>query len=242
MLVGLATYLYGYRYLPARVERSKHEGSRLSAADRRIIVALIAVMFITVFQSTSYYQLFNVMPIWMQQHVALDVGRFRIPIPWYQSISSFASIVGVPLLFWLWQRQAVRRREPDELAKIGTGACIAAASNLILVAAVLGSGGAPIQPLWPLLYCIGLGIGFLYYWPTLLALVSRAAPAKVNATLMGICFMSLFVSNILIGWIGSFYEKMRPVEFWALHAAIAGSGGLLILFFGRRLSRALRPA
>jgi POT family proton-dependent oligopeptide transporter len=242
MLVGLATYLYGYSHLPARVARSKHEGGRLGAADRRIIVALIAVMFITVFQSTSYYQLFNVMPIWMQQHVALDVGRFRIPIPWYQSISSFASIVGVPLLFWLWQRQAVRRREPDELAKIGTGACIAAASNLILVAAVLGSGGAPIQPLWPLLYCIGLGIGFLYYWPTLLALVSRVAPAKVNATLMGICFMSLFVSNILIGWIGSFYEKMRPVEFWALHAAIAGSGGLLILFFGRRLSRALRPA
>jgi POT family proton-dependent oligopeptide transporter len=242
MLVGLATYLYGYRYLPARVARSKHEGGRLGAADRRIIVALIAVMFITVFQSTSYYQLFNVMPIWMQQHVALDVGRFRIPIPWYQSISSFASIVGVPLLFWLWQRQAAHRREPDELAKIGTGAWIAAASNLILVAAVLGSGGAPIQPLWPLLYCIGLGIGFLYYWPTLLALVSRAAPAKVNATLMGICFMSLFVSNILIGWIGSFYEKMRPVEFWALHAAIAGSGGLLILFFGRRLSRALRPA
>jgi POT family proton-dependent oligopeptide transporter len=242
MLVGLATYLYGYRHLPARVARSKHEGGRLGAADRRIIVALIAVMFITVFQSTSYYQLFNVMPIWMQQHVALDVGRFRIPIPWYQSISSFASIVGVPLLFWLWQRQAARRREPDELAKIGTGACIAAASNLILVAAVLGSGGAPIQPLWPLLYCIGLGIGFLYYWPTLLALVSRAAPAKVNATLMGICLMSLFVSNILIGWIGSFYEKMRPVEFWALHAAIAGSGGLLILFFGRRLRRALRPA
>jgi POT family proton-dependent oligopeptide transporter len=154
------------------------------------------------------------MPIWMQQHVALDVGSFRIPIPGYQSISSLASIVGVPLLFWIWRRQASRRREPNELAKIGIGAWIAAVSNLILVAAVLASGGAPIHPLWPLLYCIGVGIAFLYYWPTLLALVSRAAPAKVNATLMGIAYMSLFVSNILIGWIGGFYEKMQPSVFW----------------------------
>ena len=56
MLLGLATYLYGYRYLPARVERRKFEGARLTAAERRIVYALIAVMIITIFQSTSYYQ------------------------------------------------------------------------------------------------------------------------------------------------------------------------------------------
>jgi POT family proton-dependent oligopeptide transporter len=83
------------------------------------------------------------------------------------------------------------------------------------------------------------GIAFLYYWPTLLALVSRAAPAKVNATMMGVAFMSLFVSNILIGWVGGFYEKMRPIDFWAMHAAIAATGGVLVMLFGRRLSRAL---
>jgi proton-dependent oligopeptide transporter, POT family len=64
----------------------------------------------------------------------------------------------------------------------------------------------------------------------------------VNATLMGLVFMSLFISNNLIGWIGGFYEKMTPAQFWALHAAIAVCGGLLVLLFGRRLSRTLyRP-
>ena len=82
----------------------------------------------------------------------------------------------------------------------------------------------------------------MYYWPTLLALVSRAAPAKVNATMMGLAFMSLFISNNLIGWIGGFYEKMSPAEFWAMHAAIAAGGGLLVVLFGRGLSRALHPA
>jgi POT family proton-dependent oligopeptide transporter len=242
MLLGLATYLYGYRYLPARVERREFEGTRLTAADRHIVFALIAVMIITIFQSTSYYQIFNVNPIWIQQHVALDVGGFRIPIPWYQSLNSLFSIVGVPLVFWIWRRQALRHREPDELAKIGMGAWIAAASNLILVAAIFGSGDALVHPIWPFLYSALLGISFLYYWPTLLALVSRAAPAKVNATLMGLAFMSLFISNNLIGWIGGFYEKMSPAQFWAMHAAIAAGGGLLVVLFGRGLSRALHPA
>ena len=30
---------------------------------------------------------------------------------------------------------------------------------------------------------------------------------------MGPAFMSLFISNNLIAWIGGFYEKMRPAEF-----------------------------
>jgi POT family proton-dependent oligopeptide transporter len=242
MLLGLATYLYGYRYLPARVERRKFEGTRLTAAERRIVYALIAVMIITIFQSTSLYQLYNVNPIWIQQHVALDLGSFRLPVPWYQSINSVFSIVGVPLVFWIWRHQASRRREPGDLAKIGTGAWIAAASNLILVAAIFASGDAPVHLIWPFLYSAALGISFLYYWPTLLALVSRAAPAKVNATLMGLAFMSLFISNNLIGWIGGFYEKMRPAEFWAMHAAIAAGGGLLVVLFGPRLSRALNAS
>jgi len=175
MLLGLATYLYGYRYLPARVERRKFEGTRLTAAERRIVYALIAVMIITIFQSTSYYQLYNVNPIWIQQHVAADVGSFRIPVPWYQALNSLSSIVGVPVVFWIWRHQALRRREPDELAKIGTGAWISAASNLILVVAIFVSGDAPVHPIWPFLYSAALGISFLYYWPTLLALVSRCA-------------------------------------------------------------------
>jgi POT family proton-dependent oligopeptide transporter len=126
------------------------------------------------------------------------------------------------------------------LARIGTGAVLAAASNLILVAAIFLSGPGPVHPIWPFLYSAGLGVSFLYYWPTLLALVSRAAPAKMNATMMGLAFMSLFIANNIIGWIGGFYEKMTPAQFWAMHAAIAACGGLLVLLFGRRLSQTLR--
>lgn len=41
---------------------------------------------------------------------------------------------------------------------------------------------------------------------------------------MGFALLSLFISNNLIGWLGSLYERMHPAEFWALHALIAGAG------------------
>jgi POT family proton-dependent oligopeptide transporter len=242
MMAGLATYLSGYRHLPARVERRAREGGALTVADRKVIVALSVVMAITIFQSIAYYQLANVFPVWLEQYVALDRGGFAIPAPWYQSIDPLFSILGVPLLFWIWRRQAAGRGEPGDLAKIGIGAWLAAAGNLILVAAIVAAAGAPIHPVWPILYCAVQGIAFLYYWPTLLALVSRAAPAKVNATMMGFAFMSLFVSNNLIGWIGGFYEKMRPVEFWTMHAAIGAVGGVLVLVFGGPLGRVIAGA
>jgi POT family proton-dependent oligopeptide transporter len=239
MLAGLATYLYGYRHLPVKVERREQTSERLSSADWRVIGALFGVIAITVFHSTSYYQLYNVFKIWIQEHVDLSVGSFSIPVPWYQSVDALASIVAVPLLFAIWRLQSSRGGEPGELAKIGIGAWLAAGSYLILVAAILLSPGERLHAVWPALCAAGMGVSFLYYWPTLLALVSRAAPARVNATMMGFAFISLFVSNNLIGWIGSFYEKMSPVEFWLLQAAIAAAGGVAVMVFGRALSRAL---
>jgi POT family proton-dependent oligopeptide transporter len=239
MFLGLGIYLYGYRYLPAKVPRHRQERSRVTNAEWRVIGALLAVITITIFESIAVNQTYNVMPVWIQQHVEPSIGSFSIPIPWYQSSYALFSILGVPLLFWIWRRQASRGREPHDIAKIGIGAGVAAASTLILAAVIFTSGGSAIHPIWPFLYTAGLGIAFLYYWPTLLALVSQAAPAKVNATMMGIAFMSLFVSNNLIGWIGGFYERMSPTAFWSMHAAIAAVGGILVLLFGRRLSRIL---
>jgi POT family proton-dependent oligopeptide transporter len=242
MLGGLATYLAGYKHLPARVERRAGESVRLTGADWRVIAALLAVMLITVFQSIAYYQIYNVAPVWIQGHVDLSLGAFDIPVPWYLSVDPLFSIISVPLLFALWRWQAARRGEPGDLAKLGIGALLSAAANLVLVAAILLYGDAPVHPVWPFVYAAMMGVAFLWYWPTLLALVSRAAPASVNATMMGVAFLTLFVGNNLIGWIGGFYEPLGPLRFWLLHAAIGATGAVLVLLFGRPLSRALATA
>lgn len=240
MLAGLATYLSGYRHLPAKVERRVLASVAMTGKDWKIVGALIVVMLIAVFQSVAYYQLANVLPVWIQDHVDLGVGTFSIPIPWFQSIDPLFSILSVPLLFGLWGWQLRRGGEPSDMAKIGLGAWICAAANLVLVAAI-GLLGGRVGWVWPFLYCALQGVAFLYYWPTLLALVSRSAPARVNATMMGVCFLVLFVANSIIGWVGTYYEQLGPLGFWAMHAAIAATGGVLVLVLGPSLRRILEP-
>jgi POT family proton-dependent oligopeptide transporter len=239
MLIGLATYIAGFRYLPADRPRQQPTRSRVSLDRRqwRILAALAVVSAITIFQSIGYYQNTNLGLVWINRSVDLNLLGLHVPVAWFNSIDPLASILGVPLLFGLWRWQSARGSEPDDLGKIATGAWITAAANLLRV----GAGLVPPPPtaLVPVVYDILLGISFLYYWPTLLALVSRAAPTPVKATMMGAVFLSLFVANTLIGWLGSFYEHMTPAGFWAMHAGIAAVGGVLAFVLRQPLKRAL---
>ena len=240
MLVGLATYLVGLRSLPARVPRAEKPAPRgLTRTETRVVAALIAVIGLSIFQSIAYYQLFNVNPVWIERHVVQEIAGMRIPVAWYQAVSSLLTIAGEPLLLWIWPRQAGRGGGPDDLSKMSTGAWLAALSNALLVVGIVVHGSERLHPIWVVLYGGGVGYASLYYWPTLLALVSRLAPAPVNATLMGLVFISLFLANLLIGWIGGFYERMSPSSFWALHAALSACGALLLLVFRPRLLRLL---
>jgi proton-dependent oligopeptide transporter, POT family len=101
--------------------------------------------------------------------------------------------------------------------------------------------GAHVSVLFPVLYEVLLGIGFLYYWPTLLALVSRAAPPSLKATLMGCVFLTLSISNMTIGRLGALYEHMSAAGFWTMEAGIAAAGGILAFVLRRPLERLLRP-
>ena len=106
MLGALATYLSGYRYLPSRVaRRDRPRATPLSAADRKALAALVAVMAIVVLAYVAYYQLANVHPVWLQQHADLNAGGFEIPIPWFYSIDPLVSMLSVPFLFALWNWQ-----------------------------------------------------------------------------------------------------------------------------------------
>jgi POT family proton-dependent oligopeptide transporter len=161
MLAGLATYLSGYRHLPARIERKMLAAAPMGRSDWGIVAALLAVMGITVFQSIGYYQLANVMPVWLQQYGDLAVGSFAIPIPWFQSIDPLFSILSVPLLFALWSWQGRHGGEPSELGKIGQGAWVCMIANLVLVAAIALSPTGRVLWIWPFLYCALQGVAFI---------------------------------------------------------------------------------
>jgi POT family proton-dependent oligopeptide transporter len=86
-----------------------------------------------------------------------------------------------------------------------------------------------------------MGLAWMWYWPTTLSLVSRTAPRKVNATLVGGAFISPFFAHVTAGWIGTRYDQMDPAAFWAMDAAIGFAGALVLFALRKPLARVLEP-
>jgi POT family proton-dependent oligopeptide transporter len=245
MIVALVIYLSGQRHLPGKMPTKAESGAPLpplTAAERRRTALLVIVIAMTVLPNIAYPMIWNIGLIWIDANVSLASPFGAVPASWFNSIDSFSSIAIVPPLVALWAWQARRGREPSDLAKIGIGSALTGASALFLAAGSLLPGpDGKVGVMWPILCFVGMGIAFIWYWPVLLALISRAAPAKINSTLMGASFLSLFVGSVIMGWVGSFHDQMSPAAFWMLDAAIGFAGAILVLVFGHALNRALEP-
>ena len=244
MLVALVTYIVGTRYLPDTKPNRKSDRALppLTRDERKRSWALIALIALTILPSIAYPMIWNIGILWVDQHVALGTPLGPVPASWFNSVDAFASIVVAAPLVALWAWQARRGTEPGSLAKIGIGSAIIGVSALLLAAGSLAiSGNGKVSVLWALMGFFGMGAGFMWYWPVTLAMVSKAAPAKVNSTLMGGSFLAIFVGVVTMGWVGSFYDGMSPAAFWTLDAAIGFAGAVLVFLLAPVLNRALEP-
>lgn len=247
MLIGLGVYLAGGRHMPpdtVRSRRSDPARPKLQPGDGRVIGALVIMLILGIFYSVAYGQQFNVFSLWARESLNRTLLGWTMPVTWFQSLDG-AFIVGMtPVVLRIWQAQARRGREPSDMNKMAIGAALGALGMGCLVAASLfATGGAKASMLWAVA-CFGLfAVGFIYQWPTTLALISSAAPAPINATMIGVAFLfGGFVANYLSGWLGGYYETMSPARFWALHGAISLVGAIATWFCAKPLNAILLGA
>lgn len=241
MLAACAIYLAGQKYLPDERPRGTTRVAHppLTAEEWRRVGLVIAVMAITLFPQMAYDQFLNTGLIWVLGHVDMATPFGNVPVAWFASFDSIVSILIAPGLIALWARLARRNAEPDDIAKIGIGGLLQAASGLLLILAAILAGDGRVGVWLPALGFASTGIAFMWYWPILLAFVSRNAPAKINALLMGVAYFTLFFSSVGSGLLGSLYEWSGPANFWIGNTAIALGGAISAVAFGPAIRRAL---
>jgi POT family proton-dependent oligopeptide transporter len=242
MLIALAIYVAGWRYLPPdrmRV-RGGPKSPPMTARDWKVVAALLLLIAITVLPVIAYYQQMNAGVVFIEQDVAREVFGWSVPAGSFISVDGFFCILLVAPLIALWRAQARRGKEPGELNKIAIGFLIAGIANLVMIVpAMRADAGAQVSLIWPVLLYGLNALGFLFYWPTMLALFSRAAPAGINSTMMGILFFAIFFGNVIVGALAGLWEKILHAHFFALHASFAFLACALILAIARPLTRIL---
>ena len=240
MLVALVIYLAGSRHLPQEtIARTTGDRPRLQAGDGVRIAAIGGVLAVTALYWTVQTQVWNTYPLWIKGRVERQIGDFEVPVTWFQSLDSLAVLALAPPIIWLWQHQAKKGTAQPDLAKIALGCAVFAAACLLLVAGEWLAGSERVALIWPVLFHFVCAIGFLYIGPVAMALISRVAPAAVNAMMVSSYYLGIFVGGFGSGYLGRFYEQMEPSEFWLMHAAVVGAGALILALLQRPLKSAM---
>jgi POT family proton-dependent oligopeptide transporter len=237
MVIGLAIFLYGRRYLPApRAAQGKTPRAPWAPGDTGRLLALGLLVPVMAVALLLNQEIFNAYLVWADREFEFTFFAIRIPTSYLVGIDAafaFTTLVGVAA-FWQWWGK--RHREPDELAKMVIGSAFSTLGGLCLVMAGATQGHGKIGLFWPLMFHLLNSIGFSHVLPVSLALFSRLAPKAIEGTAIGIYYLAFFLANALVGKVGGWLEVMPITQFWGLHAGACAVGLVFFWLFRQFLA------
>jgi proton-dependent oligopeptide transporter, POT family len=246
MVLGLLIYLKGRVWLPREPSlnpNTRATAGRLLPDDRRRLLLMMALLPVLGAALVGNFQIFNAYLLWAEANYDLTVFGWTMPVTWLLSFGSvivLGSIAG-SVVFWRWWAQ--HRIEPSAFTKMTVGAFILACAPLApaICSSFVAETGHKANLLWAVAYEVINDVGYANLLPVGLALYSRAAPKSVGGMVTGLYYVLLFFTNMLVGWLGGFLERMSGTQFWSLHVAVVFSAALVLLSVRGTVSRILAP-
>jgi POT family proton-dependent oligopeptide transporter len=249
MLIGLAVYIAGQKHLPKEhFDRRAAAGARadrprLTATDWSALIALFLLIPVMAIGFLPNQQIFNAYLVWGDRQFDLTFMGTRLPTSWLITLDAITSVsfLAIVALFYSWYGK--RRREPDEVTKMIIGSVFSIGGMLCLfMAASTTAEGEKIGLFWPVMFHLLNSIGFAHMLPVSLALFAKVAPKAVNATVIGIYYLTFVAANGLVGYVGGWLETMPATTFWLMHAGFAAGAGAVFILFKLFLSKRLVQA
>lgn len=161
----------------------------------------------------------------------------------FQSINPFFVVLLTPVVvgFFVWSRR--KGFEPSTPGKIFWGLMITALSTTVMIAAVnVGMNGAEKVSAWWLISTYGvITVGELCLSPMGLSLVSKLAPPRLTALMMGGWMLSTSIGNKLSGVLASLWDTYADKQyFFVVNCIIVLCAAAGIFMMLKWLSRIIR--
>jgi POT family proton-dependent oligopeptide transporter len=253
MLVSLAIYLTGRKYLPpdpprgAAAREARAAAPKMTAREWEKLILLLLLLPVLALSIVGNNQIQNAYLLWADKNADLHFLGLPILTSQLVSVDSIVSVATLAGMVWFWRAWAKRLPEPDEIGKIVIG-CVFAAIGVacLAVGAALAAPGQKVSFWWLLAFHLLNDIGFANILPVGLAFYARSAPAAAAGSIVGLYYLHLWAGNNLVGYLGGLLDKMPPVQFWLLHAGLVAAAGVVFLIvrmiFGRLLLGTGAPA
>jgi POT family proton-dependent oligopeptide transporter len=241
MLIGLAIYVAGERFLPPEPLRGRRGPEFAESPGEpmgRRFALLAGIGAAAVVFRIAYEQVGNTLPLWIEQ-TDRRAGSFVIPMTWFQSLNPLLIFLFTPWLVRRWLTLAGMGREPTAIRKMAFGAC-GVAFAYALLAAVSGwchAHGTRPSWTWVVAFFVLMTAGELFILPIGLGLFGRLAPRGFSATSIAVWLLGAFGGNLAAGAFGTQWSRFTQVQFFLMTALIAAISALILLFFDGPVKR-----
>ncbi|HEX7458095.1 MAG TPA: peptide MFS transporter, partial [Ginsengibacter sp.] len=162
----------------------------------------------------------------------------------FQSINPLFIIILTPIIVILFSYLRRRNKEPSTAAKFGMALFISGLSALVMVFAVMSVPSVYLEktsPYWLWGTYFVFTISELLLSPIGLSLVSKLAPARLTALMMGGWFLSTSIGGKIAGVMTSFWDDFTDKKMFFLILVISAFiGGILIFSRLKSLNRIVK--
>ena len=214
----------------------------------RILVTYLSFLIIIVFWG-AFEQAGGLMNVYADQKTDLSLGSYDLPASWFQSVNAifiltFATIVGS---FWVWWKN--RGKESSSLLKMAVGVIIMgwgfffmsiASSEVVYDESnnVIVKSGMQ----WLVLAYLFHTLGELCASPVALSFITKLAPERWMAFMMGAYFAATGLGNKVAGLLGESATDYGEYNIFTGIAVFCTIFGLLVILILKPLKRLTHKA
>jgi len=212
----------------ARGAKAGHEP--LSREEWQRIAAIGIMALFVVFFWMGFEQAGGTMSLFADTKTDRDLFGWQMPASLFQAINPLAIITLGPLLSWMWTRVDQSRYAIPTPAKMGLGMIILGLGFILLA---IADGRADtigkVSPLWLFAVYVIHTVGELFLSPIGLSMVTKLAPTRLAAMLMGLWYTANAVANYLAGTLEAMLTSTQIPLYWFLVGSSVGAGVILLL-------------
>tara|TARA_S200000501_G_scaffold372918_1_gene418982 strand:+ start:85 stop:1470 length:1386 start_codon:yes stop_codon:yes gene_type:complete len=257
MALGQLVYIYGLKYLKGVGEYIGSDSSPnkelmkkpLTKIEKdRMLVMFLSFLIIIVFWG-AFEQAGGLMSLYTEQKTdrvlsfSLPFIGNEVPAAIFQSINAFFIIFFATFIAYFWSNWAKKGRESSSIFKMAVGLIIMAFGFFFMSKAsteVIMEGDEIVQKsamIWLVLAYLFHTIGELCASPVALSFITKLAPVKYAAFMMGAYFAATGVGNKLAGFVGQLSEGAGEFQVFTGIAIFCTLFGILVLFILKPLKR-----
>ncbi|MBK7425781.1 MAG: peptide MFS transporter [Saprospiraceae bacterium] len=174
---------------------------------QRIWVVVILLLFTTIFW--TFFELAgSALSLFTERNVDKTLFGMELTTSSFQSANPLFIMLFAPVFSWIWIKLARANREPAAPLKFAFGLLMLGAGFMVLNLGTASAVGGMVAAIFLVLLYLMHTLGELALSPVGLSMVTKLAPVKIVAFMMGIWFLSSSIAHQA----GKFIAKYTAVE------------------------------